>query len=163
MLQKPFSVTWMPHVNPYFFWFLFFCLVFWCDWRASYTSAIKSRSNLKRSNLVFDVCVSFTSKAKILSWPFFVWRVNTRQWYAFLFTDVFLHVTERISSTDVYGTRQCMPHAKKWCLTCDLHVSARFSFPLTWSSHVTEANFFYWRVHHTSVASKRIDFAETVA
>jgi hypothetical protein len=66
-----------------------------------------------------------------------------------------------VSSTDVYSTRQCMPNAKKWCLTCDLHVSGTFSFPLTCGPHVTDANFFYWRVHHTSVASKRIDFAET--
>ena len=58
--------------------------------------------------------VSFTSKAKILWWPFFVWRVNTRQWYAFLFTDVWLHVTEasffywRVQYTSVHAKCEIM-------------------------------------------------------
>ena len=140
----------MGHVNPYFFEFLI------CFFRfLMLVTCFVHVSNRKPQVLTFTLFdswrASYTSKAKILWWPFFVWRVFTRQWYAFFFTDVFLHVTEasffywRVQYTsvhakcekmvfDVWLTRQWyiffstdVWSTRHWCesllLTCPPHVS----------------------------------------
>ena len=58
-------------------------------------------------------------------------------------------------SFDVWLTRQWPTfYVFLCCLTCAWHVNDTFSLSLTCGPHVTEANFFYWRVNHTSVHAK---------
>ena len=138
--------------------FWFFSLGFWCYWRASYTSALWSLKNVKRLPLIFDV-LRTRQRLRFYDGLFCLTCKHTSMIRFFSSLTYFYTSLKLVSSTDVYSTRQCMPNAKKWCLTCDLHVSGTFSFPLTCGPHVTEANVFYWHVNHTSLHA---DFSKSL-
>ena len=78
------------------------------------------------------------------------WRVN--------YTSAIKSLNDRIRfilSFDVWLTRQWPTfYVFLCCLTCAWHVNDTLFFSLTCGSHVTEANFLYWRVSHTSVHAK---------
>ena len=151
-MQKNLSVlTWSWHVNQWNFNFLpefvQFSIPLTCPLHVS------NKKLRPATPIYFDVWrVVDTSVANILRFSLLPDVCLTRQWYAFFLTDMWVtrHWSEFLVLT-------CQPHVsacqmrKKRSLTCDSHVNATFSFSLTRGPHVTEANFFYWRVNHTSV------------
>ena len=138
-----------------------FCLVLTCGWHV--TGAIffywrvatrQSMPNAKKNLQCWRVADTSNNEISFFGRFFFIFRYNWRVNYTSAIKS-FNHLLRFFLIFDVCLTRQWPTfYVFLCCLTCAWHVNDTFSLSLTCGPHVTEANFFYWRVNHTSVHAK---------